>query len=69
MIIPLILVAGGGAVSWGDISGVLANQVDLQAALNAATNVFIAASAPVEKGFPNLQIDTSGGNLQFWVES
>jgi hypothetical protein len=38
------VVSGGGAVAWGDITGTLASQTDLQAALNAKEGTLVAGT-------------------------
>ncbi len=89
---------GGGGNSWGDITGALSSQTDLQAALNAkaasshnhaisditglqtaldgkANSSMVGLKVYVQNSEPSwgesekaLWIDTTGGNLNFWVQ-
>ena len=63
---------GGSGAVWGGITAAMVGAPagsGTSTGTNTGDNLFVAASAPVTKGFPNLQIDTTGGNLQFWVET
>ena len=68
----LALQRGASGAVWGGITAAMVGAPagsGTSTGTNTGDNLFVAASAPVTKGFPNLQIDTTGGNLQFWVET
>jgi len=55
--------APGGGIDWGDIGGTLADQTDLQDALDAkvtgTTRITVATSAPASPATNDLWVDTN----------
>lgn len=67
---------GGGSATWGTITGILSSQADLQAALDLKANLSaIGLKLYIQDATPSfgvgekaLWIDTTGSDLNFWVQ-